>query len=109
MLNDGVKYNATSPGCTHLQDMWSIGVILFNSLSSKFPFDHEKQNELKKKIKGIDYDFEDKCWEGISNDAKNLIEKLLTLPKQRYTADQALKHPWFKSITDPLKESLGNK
>ena len=50
MLKDGIKYNATSPGCTHMQDMWSLGVIIFNSLSSKFPFDHENERLLRRKI-----------------------------------------------------------
>lgn len=58
VLKDGVKYSSTSPGCTHLQDTWSLGVIMYNALSSKFPFDDEDDNKLKRKIKTNDYDFD---------------------------------------------------
>lgn len=102
VLEDGVKYNARSKGCTHKQDMWSLGVIIFNALSTKFPFDHENEKKLKFKILTNDYDFEDECWNGISNEAKDLIEQLLASVNSRLTADQALQHPWFGNLPTPF-------
>ena len=44
------------------------------------------------------YDLESSIWTEISNDAKNLIKKMLTYKyKDRVTAREALKHPWFKN------------
>ena len=42
------------------------------------------------------YYFSDECWSFVSDDAKDLINKLLVVdPSKRYTCEQALKHPWF--------------
>jgi len=40
--------------------------------------------------------FTDACWSSISDKAKDFIKKLLTLePKDRPSAEEALKHPWI--------------
>lgn len=39
----------------------------------------------------------EQIWKGVSNDAKDLISKLLTLkPENRISAADALKHPWLQ-------------
>jgi serine/threonine protein kinase len=35
-------------------------------------------------------------WEDVSDEAKDLIRKLIAKPERRLTADEALKHKWFK-------------
>jgi serine/threonine protein kinase len=48
------------------------------------------------KIKAADYTFEPQYWDQVSDDAKDLIKKMLVVdPDKRLTADQALRHPWF--------------
>lgn len=52
---------------------------------------------LFEKIKKGNYDADDPIWEGISDDAKDLVAKLLTVDSaKRLTADEALQHPWVQ-------------
>ena len=38
-----------------------------------------------------------KQWDHISDNAKDLVKKMLTLdPNKRITVDEALEHPWIK-------------
>jgi serine/threonine protein kinase len=41
-------------------DMWSLGVVAYILMSGCPPFFDENDNVIKKKIKTIDYDFDDK-------------------------------------------------
>ena len=51
---------------------------------------------LYRKIKAADYAFDPQYWDQVSDDAKDLIKKMLVVdPDKRLTADQALRHPWF--------------
>ena len=60
------------------------------------PFHDDNHAILYRKIKQADYTFEPQYWEQVSDDAKDLIKKLLVVnPDNRLTADQALRHPWF--------------
>lgn len=52
---------------------------------------------LFEKIKKGNYDADDPIWEGISDDAKDLVAKLLTVDSaKRLTANEALQHPWVQ-------------
>lgn len=42
----------------------------------------------------FDYDGEE--WDDISNEAKDLINKLIVRPERRMTAAEALQHPWMR-------------
>lgn len=46
--------------------------------------------------------FKRSCWDGISDEAKDFVAKLLNKdPAKRPTAKEALKHPWLRgSISD---------
>merc|ERR1712072_34785 len=51
---------------------------------------------LYRKIKAADYAFDPQYWDQVSDDAKDLIKKMLVVdPDKRLTASQALRHPWF--------------
>lgn len=68
-------------------DMWAIGVILYNLLSGEAPWDDD--DRTFKLTFGKD-------WKDISDEAKDLISKLLTIdPKKRYSAKEALEHKWL--------------
>merc|ERR1711924_315600 len=77
--------NKASEGYNKVCDFWSIGVILFYLLSGKKPFECEDNFELYEMIKEGDYgDFKEPKWKEISDDAKDLLKKLLVLDwKQR--------------------------
>jgi len=77
-------------------DMWSIGVILYILLCGFPPFYHESTAALYKQIKKGEFDFPEPYWSEVSDAAKDLIRKLLTVdPKKRFTAEQVLSHPWI--------------
>jgi serine/threonine protein kinase len=77
-------------------DMWSAGVIVFALLGGYLPFDAESLIKYRAACHEQVY-FEPEFWAEVSVEAKDLICRLLTLDvKQRYTAAQALRHPWLK-------------
>ncbi|EIE85865.1 hypothetical protein RO3G_10575 [Rhizopus delemar RA 99-880] len=79
-------------------DMWAVGVITYTLLCGYQPFQAEDQVELIDEITHARYDFHERYWRNISEDAKDFIRKLLTLDdKARLTAPEALKHTWMTS------------
>ena len=65
-------------------DYWSIGVVTFIILSGTPPFFEQDNFALFDRIKACKYDFNEKLWGNISNEAKDFIQKLLVLdPSQR--------------------------
>lgn len=55
-----------------------------------------------------DFDFDGEEWEDVSNDAKDLIQKLVCKPERRLTAEEALQHTWIKTLAKNSKvEKLG--
>ncbi|XP_050410649.1 serine/threonine-protein kinase Chk2 isoform X2 [Patella vulgata] len=93
-----ILVTAGSGTYTKAIDCWSLGVILFICLSGYPPFSDEiKDIDLPKQIMGGHYSFPKKYWDNISEQAIDLIKKLMTVdPKKRITIGDALQHPWFK-------------
>jgi len=94
-------------------DMWSIGVILYILLCGFPPFYEENTAKLFQTIMDGKYDFPDPEWTNISDSAKDLIQRSLTVDsKKRITADEALEHPWILGYTakeDKLDNSVIDK
>jgi len=89
-------------------DLWSVGVITYILLCGYPPFYDDDQATLFETIIRGKYEFHDEYWKHISDPAKDLIRKLLTVdPQKRLTAKQALENPWVigssVSSTDILK------
>uniref|UniRef100_A0AAY4ET74 calcium/calmodulin-dependent protein kinase n=1 Tax=Denticeps clupeoides TaxID=299321 RepID=A0AAY4ET74_9TELE len=77
-------------------DMWACGVILYILLVGYPPFWDEDQHRLYQQIKAGAYDFPSPEWDTVTPEAKDLINKMLTInPTKRITAAEALKHPWI--------------
>ena len=77
-------------------DIWSIGVLLFELLTGKTPFNFKgDRNQLYNSIKTLKI-----CWtDDFPPLAKDLISKILRLkPSERLTLDQIIEHQWFKEI-----------
>lgn len=83
---------------TEQVDMWAVGIILYNLLfQGKHPWytpgDNEKTLIKKMREKQIDF-YSLKCPKFAQDLLRNLLERD---PMERYSAEQALTHPW---ITD---------
>jgi calcium-dependent protein kinase len=77
-------------------DVWSCGVIMYILLCGYPPFNGENDNEILNRIKTGKYVFPEEEWDNISDEAKDLIGKMLTFsPADRYSASDCLTHPWL--------------
>uniref|UniRef100_A0A673LB10 calcium/calmodulin-dependent protein kinase n=1 Tax=Sinocyclocheilus rhinocerous TaxID=307959 RepID=A0A673LB10_9TELE len=77
-------------------DLWACGVILYILLVGYPPFWDEDQHRLYQQIKAGAYDFPSPEWDTVTPEAKDLINKMLTInPSKRITAAEVLKHPWI--------------
>ena len=88
-------------------DMWSLGVILYIMLCGYPPFYSEVPSQpitqrMRRKIMSGHFDFPDREWEKISEDAKDLIRHLLCVEEsERITVDDLLCHRWLVHINVP--------
>jgi calcium-dependent protein kinase len=70
---------------------------LYILLSGKPPFDGNDDKEIVNSVRIGTYSISGPEWKSISNDAKDLIKKMLTYEvANRITAEQALNHAWIK-------------
>jgi len=108
-----MRYAAT--GYTEACDMWSLGVMIYVVLCGMPPFWGTYENQIKN-MNAEHYPLSDARWQKVSDDAKDLIRKLIRAkPEQRLTAEQALAHPWLvaarskKEIPDSIsRQVFGN-
>lgn len=85
---------------TCLSDMWSVGVICYVLLSGLSPFMGDTDVVTLGNVTVGRYDFKDKIFDSVSEEAKNFIRKLLTRDMtQRLSAEQALQDPWLTNLT----------
>ncbi|KAI8790794.1 aurora kinase C, partial [Biomphalaria glabrata] len=73
-------------------DLWSLGVLCYEFLVGKPPFETGSHTETYKKICKVDLKFP----EFVSDGARDLISKLLRHdPQDRLPLQEVLKHPWI--------------
>ncbi len=79
-----------------MADMWSFGVVVFMLLSGRCPFGGHSDNDIQQNVLRGRYVFKKPAWEGVSNEAKDFVTKLLVQKvDNRMTATEALDHPWI--------------
>ena len=82
-------------------DIWDCGIIMFYLLSGIFPFSGENEEELKRKITLGKFIFDFDKFNGVSEDAKDLIKKCLkTDSSRRISVIEAMSHPFFDDLKD---------
>ena len=80
-------------------DMWSVGVVAYILLCGYPPFNGNSDAEIVAAIRRGHYTFED-GWAGKSSEALDFIKCLLRRdPRRRYSAKQALNHPWLQNAS----------
>jgi calcium-dependent protein kinase len=87
-------------------DIWSAGVILYSMLSGHFPFNGRTNKEIFKSISKKKFEFPEKYWKNISNEAKDLISHMLCEEDKRFSADKVLKHPWLNNLSPNVKHQI---
>lgn len=87
-------------------DMFGIGVLGYIALSSWSPWNSSDPKQLMIETMTLPVRFYPSHWEGISEEAKDFISKLVEKdPEKRYSAKQALQHPWLTSNVVGSKDS----
>jgi len=91
---DGVEYGEGV-------DVWCLGLILYNMLSGVFPFSNRRPliDQFSTVLNGL----ETKAWEGVSDDAKDLVcQCLICDPKERISAEGMLRGKWLSSESSSI-------
>lgn len=77
-------------------DIWALGVIVFVLLCGCLPFDDDSSRIANESAARKKFTLRFPRWAStLSVSAKDLLQSLLDVnPKTRFTAEQALNHPW---------------
>lgn len=81
-------------------DYYTMGVVIFEMLTGEPPFYNENFEKLYSLIKKGDFKFPPTV--NLSDEAKDLISRLICMPKKRLGAvsgfEEVKRHPWFATI-----------
>lgn len=81
-------------------DLWSLGVLCYEFLVGRPPFESKTSSETYKLILKVRYDFPPH----VSPDARDLISKLLRRrPEDRLSLKGVMQHPWIRKYVDKKK------
>ncbi|KAM3602783.1 uncharacterized protein V6R79_010626 [Siganus canaliculatus] len=84
-----------SKGYNRSLDMWSVGVIVYVSLSGTFPFNEDE--DINDQIQNAAFMYPPNPWKEISVEATDLINNLLQVKmRKRFSVDKSLSHPWLQ-------------
>uniref|UniRef100_A0A8C5A4J5 Serine/threonine-protein kinase n=1 Tax=Gadus morhua TaxID=8049 RepID=A0A8C5A4J5_GADMO len=76
-------------------DMWSVGVIIYVSLSGTFPFNEDE--DIHDQIHNAAFMYPPHPWKKVSQEAIDLITNLLQVKmRKRFSVDKTISHPWLQ-------------
>ena len=97
----GMNYNGL------MIDIWACGITLFAMLCGYLPFDDKKNTILFRKILQCKVEFPDDNDTHLSNEAKDLLMRILTPhPFKRIKIDEILNHPFLKNGVKEYKKTV---
>ena len=89
-------------------DIWACGVIFYILLCGYPPFNGETDDEIYLDVLKGEFEFPEEDWSEVSDEAKNLIKKMLTKDvNKRISALDSMQDPWFKKFEE--KETYDKK
>ena len=81
-------------------DLWSAGILLYFMVTGSMPFNAPNDPALYDQIKKGKFTFPEN--KKMSEGCASLISGLLKVkPEERFSASQALDHPWFAATLSP--------
>jgi len=103
-------YYSSRRDYTRAVDTWALGVIVFVLLCGCLPFDDDSAMVPSDDLVKAKFVLRFPRWaKNLSASAKNLLSHLLDVnPRTRYTAEQALEHPWVRGETAPKGNLLAS-
>lgn len=95
---------------TKAVDTWALGVIVYVLLCGCLPFDDDSQTVPSDELVRAKFVLRFPRWaKNVSSSAKDLLAHLLDVnPITRYTAEQALQHPWVTGKAAPKGNLLAS-
>ena len=91
-------------------DIWSIGVIMYEILFGFIPFYGENNNIVAYTTANSQINFTN---DNLTNDCIDLLKKMLVRePENRISVNECLSHPWFNNIEELIlseKKDMSNK
>lgn len=98
----------TTESYNALADMWSVGVLMYQMLSTRLPFEGSQTKSVLYAILDGRYSFPSPEFDLISDEAKDLITQLICVDtSKRLSATEALQHPWI--VNQGRNVTIGNR
>lgn len=88
-------------------DVWSMGVLLYVILSGCSPFSADEEEALLAQVAEAKYEFYENEWKSVSEDAKDLIRKMLVVdPEVRLSLEGVMSHPFLAEAVGRCRANL---